>query len=493
MCIKDEKMTNSQVLQLIIEELSKTKLTWNNDKELFELICSPLSYGLEIYQKRKNTKDAILNIFNNNNNFDKNRFDVLADNIICGANQTKHRNELLDFLKTFDIPTQTDINLLVNEIPCKSKNEQNYKSSFHNWKKGKIKRINKQIVKKQLEQNFDFPPSLWDKGEIFIKTAIKDGVSKFVKRHTCKNILVFDNLKKEFNMNTTITQSEIQELENIKQMTHADIMEFIGKQDPLAKNCSQEFIQKIIPILYGKGHYELLLNDLIPVLDMNLRNTKQIKKIEADIYSIIGEYRKAMDVLSIIKADNDAELIDIKTAEISNMRRHLLYYTKSSKEEKKETIKKLISYYQEIFEFNETYNYYPAINLVYILVMSSLFYNPKQIQQDLKDTINTIYEKTKKTIHTDKKSANLKDKYYANITELEFLLLKGDENIVAELERYLAINKDELSLTELGRTQRQMQFFTDTIINLHGSDTPVVERMQRAIEVIDDFTEFYEK
>ncbi len=495
MCIKDEKMTNSQVLQLIIQELNQTPISWDGDKELFELICAPILYGNESYQKLKSAKQNILNIFQASNKFNQKRFHTLANNIVSGENEDRYKQELLYFLhkqiKMINISTQVDIKLLIKEIPCKTGDEKNYKTSFNNWKKGKTERINSQIIKKRLEQNFDFPSALWDKGEMFIKGAIRDGVAKFVKQHTCEIIDIFDELRKEFNMKTTITDDEIKKVEAIRQMHQTEVMEFIAKQYPLAKNSSQEFILRIIPILYGKGHYELLLHDIIPALDIHLQNIKQIIKIKAHILgsSVIGEYLKAFDLLSTITSNNDTEIIDMQTEAISNMRRHQLSYTELSKEQKKEIIKKIISHYKKIFEHNKTYHYYPAINLVYMMIISSLLDDNEQ-EQHLNIAINSIHEKTKPSIKIDKKSNNSKNRYYANITELEFMLLKNTGSPIAELERFLDMNKENLPIVELGRTQRQIGFFVATIISLYGNNTPMIERMQRAIEVIDDFTEY---
>ncbi len=499
MCIKDKKMTNSAILQFIIEELSKSQLSWDGDKELFELICAPLSYGDNIYKKCKNAKQTILDIFNQKDEFDEKKFNSLANNIICGENKAKHIQSLLDFLKEqilfLNISTDVDINQLIQKIPCKKEGEKSYKSNFGNWKNGNTDRINRREVKQRIEQNFYFSPSLWDQGEYTIKQTIREGIAQFIKKQTQEieeiNNL-FEEIRREFNMKNSITTDEIKELENIEDMTQTQVMEYISKHYPLKKHRSQEFIQKMIPILYKKGYYELLLDDVIQALDIHLQDSNHIKKIKANIYgsSIMGEYLKAFNILSLIESDDDTEIVDMRTEAISNIRRHYLSDITIDKEQKKYIIDMLKVYYKNTFELNNTFHYYPAINLVYILIIESILFDNEQKKQKLSKTINNIYEKCKPSILADQKSDNLQNRYYANITELEFMLLRGTRSPIAELERFLELEEKCIPLSELSRTQRQMQFFVDTITNLHSLNNPILEKIQRAIEVIDDFIEF---
>ncbi len=272
-----------------------------------------------------------------------------------------------------------------------------------------------------------------------------------------------------------------------KQNTQTEIMEYIAKYYPLNEHKSQEFIQKLIPLLYSKGYYELILHDVIETLDIHIQENKEVKKIKAHILGshIIGKYKKAFDLLSTIEAKNDKELIDMRTEAISNMRRYQLNdESKITKEQKKEIIHTLISYYQTIFEHNETYNYYPAINLTYIKVIFFILYEDRTNRTNLNSEISNIYKKAKSSLSKDKNSTDKNDQYYANISEIEFLILREIGDPIAELEGYLESESQNIPLFELDRTMRQMQFLIDTT---QKPNNPIVSKIEKSLKVINDF------
>jgi len=501
MCIKDKKMTNSEVLQFIVEELRKSPLSWNDNKELFEIICTPLSYGHDIYQQRQKAKQEILDIFEDHKHFDIERFNKLADTIICGENQQKYANELLTFLQQQieQIHINLDRNLayLVKQIPCKKENEKSYRSSFNNWLNGKTKRINRQEVKQRLEQNFYFSPSLWDQGEYTIKQTIREGVEKFVKNqtnqfHEIENL--FKEIKKEFQMKDIFTKEEQDTLLKIETMNQQEVMQYIADHYPLQKHHSQEFILQMIPLLYQKGYHLLWLNDVIEALDPHIKGHKKIKKIQAHIYGSpeVAEYEKAFKILESIHSDDDEEIIDMQTEAISNLRRQKLNDINLDLSEKKAITESIINFYEKVFNYKEQHHYYPGINLAYMLVLHALFSHDhnKEEDQSLQQTINEIYKKALPSIQKEQQSDNLTQSFYANITKLEFMLLKGMKSGVMEVERYLEIEEKSIPLAELSRTQRQMQFFLDHLHNVpYINNNPIVKNILDTVVIIDDFIE----
>lgn len=488
-------MTNSQLLQLIIEELSKSTLSWGNDKELFELICTPLAYGNDIYQQRKEIKKSILKLISNSK-FDINKFNALADNIICGDNEEEYRQELFGYvlnqMNSSNEGIKREISKKIKNIPCKKENEKNYKNNFHNWKNGKTDRINRREIKQIIEKNFYFSPSLWDMGEVTIRHAVKEGVAKFVKEHT-KDLTqinnLFDDIRKEFNMNDKISEEEKHLLEKFSNMTEKNVMEYIAEHYPLHKHHSQHFLQALIPILYEKGYYDLLLQDVIVSLDIHLQESNQLKKIKARIYSSpkVAEYKKAFDILSTIESTNDEETVDMRTEAISNIRRHYLSNKSVDTRQKRVYIGLLMRYYDDIFKHKDTYHYYPAVNLAYLVVIDFILSDEKIKNKLLFNKINYLYDKCKKSIILDKKSEDVIKRYYASTAELEFLLLKGVGNPIAEIERFLEFKETKIPSQELMRTQRQMQFFVDTVC--YFSNNSIIQRVQNAIEIFDDYME----
>ncbi len=483
-------MTNSEVLQYIIQQLHESPLELGGDRELFELIFAPISYGNDIYKQRKTTKQLIINIFKNYQEFDKKRFNTIIDDLLCKEDHTKYIKQVINYInieiKKLNITSNENPTKLIKEIPCK---RPNYKNNFSNWKSCKMK-INNETLKKRLEKNFDFTYTLWNSGDIFIKSVLKKNVKKFIINNKKDITDIFKQLRKEFAMEKSITKEEIQDLENIRQSSQAEVMEYIAKYYYLNEHKSQEFIQKLIPILYSKGYYELILHDVIDTLDIHIQENKEVKKIKAHILGShkIGEYKKAFDLLSTISAKDDKELIDMRTEAISNMRRHQLNdETKITKEQKREILQTLISYYQTIFEHNETHDYYPAINLTYIKVIFFILYENNHNKLTLKNEINNIYKKAKESLSLDKSSKDKINQYYANISEIEFLILREIGNPIAELERYLESESQNIPLFELDRTIRQMQFLADTTKN---SQNPITSKMKKAIELINDFINF---
>jgi len=497
MRLEEEKMTNSQILQYIIEELGKTTLSWGGDKELFELICAPLPYGNETFQKRRELKQTILTLYQNEN-FDSKKFHTLADNIICGDNEGSYRQELDDFLREqveeLEIHIQTDMRMLLNQIPCKCEGEKNYKNNFNNWKNGKTDRINRQEVKQRLEKNFYFAPSLWEMHETTVKQAIAEGVIQFVNNRTKvaeEVTTLFDEIRNEFKIKEQISEKELETLDVIKGMSEKSMMAFIATHYPLAKSHSQDFIQKLIPILFEKGYYELLLHDVLESLDVHLQERKQIKKIKAHIYGSprIAEYLKAFNILSTIESGDDIEIVELRTEAISNIRRHHLSDVTVQIEEKKKSVETLLAYYEDVFKLNDTFHYYPAINLIYMFVVNAILSEDEKKFHALTHTMNDIYHRCKPSIMRDENSSDTTKRYYANITKLEFSLLKGLGSPVAEIARFLELDGEEIPLVSLTRTQRQMQFFIDTVRVIQGLDHPILHRVQSTIEVIDDFME----
>ncbi len=490
-------MTNSEVLQFIISKLKDSSLEWKGDKELFELIFAPISYGNEIEIRRKAVKQQIIYIFQDSKEFDKTKFTKLANNITCGENENIYRREALEFiqseLKRLDILPNVDIGKLVDDIPCKDNKEKNYRSHFSNWKKNDTS-IHDKNIKNRVEKNFDFQNKLWSRGDTFIKQTLEKGIERFIKQHTQKNIVnIFVKIRDEFDLIDDITEDGLNDLQLIPHMDRQEIKHYIKTNYPLSKNRSQEFILKLIFILYSKGYYELLLYDVLEYLDEDIKDSMEVKKIKAHVFgsSIIEEYKKAFDLLHSIylnnKDKNNDEIIDMQTEAISNMRRYQLNDAKTDNNQKKKIIIKLVSHYEEIFNHNDTYHYYPGINLAYTIVVSLNLFGEK-IKHNY--SIETLYTKAKNSIKVDKHNINETARYYAHITEIEFMLLRNIGNSIAELEQFLDAQKQMISPIELERTQRQMQFFVDTVVDFGVQKNAIISNMQKAIEIIDDFIDY---
>ena len=65
------------------------------------------------------------------------------------------------------------------------------------------------------------------------------------------------------------------------------------------------------------------------------------------------------------------------------------------------------------------------------------------------------------------------------------MLLNNSSNATTELELFLSDNSESIPPVELGRTQRQMQFFVDTLKG-YEFENEIIKKMQKAIKIIDD-------
>ncbi len=70
------------------------------------------------------------------------------------------------------------------------------------------------------------------------------------------------------------------------------------------------------------------------------------------------------------------------------------------------------------------------------------------------------------------------------------MLLRNIGNIIAEFERFLELEEENISSIELERTQRQMQFFIDTTMSFGNDENSTISNMRKTIELIDDFIDY---
>jgi hypothetical protein len=477
-------MKDTKLIQHIISELEKSELTWSGNRELFELIFAPVRFGDEGAYLRKKAIKPILERVKGYDEFERVKFGKLANNIICGDDETRLRDEVKSLLVGF--MSDEDIDRAVDNIPCKDKSEKNYKTHFvDHWRK-EDRNIHDKAIKQALERNFDFSSKLWGSSEVVVKESLKKGIEKFIKRELSKDIDIFAKMRQEFHLESSITDEELDDLVLIRGMSQVQIMEYILEHDPLKENRSQEFLLKFINILDKKGYYRLLLDDAYIILEPRFKESNEVKLITAHAYGSaeINKPKRAFEILSTIKPRD----YDMLTEAISNMRRYQLNDQNLTKEQKREIIEKIINFYKEAFYDNECkHHYYPGVNLAYITTVAKLLF-PNSINPKL--SVNQIYNLSKDTITADKKSPKTANRYYAEVAKIEFMLLNNNPNALFELESFLDNNSQTIPPVELGRTQRQMQFFVDTV---KSHKTEVVKKMQKAIQIIDDFMKYEAK
>jgi hypothetical protein len=398
----------------------------------------------------------------NKNNFNNAVFCTLAQNI-TKENQDASREKLLKYTKNelekYNIPhDELSLQDWINNIPIYDVEKIDYRSKFNHWQKHKGNITDKDI-KVRLQINFNFPPSLWtsilrDEAEIILSQKVQE----YIKRKTEDEIDILSELRDYFSDSKVLSESQNDEINQIRGMSEREIMDYISPKYPL----SQAFLLKLIPVLYKKGYYELLISDGIDMLEPHLLSDN-IKRLYAHALGStkIGNYMKAYNVLDTLSSDGDTEIIDMRTEAISNMRREQLINKCESLEEAKKIIKILIKAYESVFNHTSVKYYYTGINLAYMIKLASILFPNEKLSAF---TIPSIANLVKDSIRSDKESIEFETKYYAHITELEFLLLHDQRIVRNEFDKYLYNNRSSIDTQELFRTQRQMQLFI-AIIN----------------------------
>lgn len=479
-------MKDSKLLQHIIEKLEKSSLVWKGDKELFELLFAPVAYGHEAENMRKRAIKPLHDIFKDSFAYDAKIFKKMAHNIRCGKFESEDRKSIVDYLSGLAFCEVSHIEKLVEKIPCKEPDEENYRSQFSHWKNRQTDRnIKDYKIKKSLQENFDFPQTLWGRSETQVIKELEPCIAKFIQKRTKKEIDLFTKMRKDFHLESAITEEELDDLQKIRGMSQQEIMVYISEHNPLREHRSQEFILKLISVLDAKGYFQLLLEDALTELSQLYRQSKEIKKITAHAYGSTEVNRPldAFDILSTINSDDDNEVADMMTEAISNLRRHYLNEKDISTDSRREAVQKIFSYYEDVFTKNGEVHYYPGINLAYMTTIAEILF-PSEIKP--KYTIYEIATKVKESIKKDQNATNSTDQYYANIAKIEFNLLQNRTNALHEMEIFLEEFSEKISLVALDRTRRQMQFFVDSIKTETKHD--IAEKMQQSIQIIDDFT-----
>ncbi len=396
-----------------------------------------------------------------------------------------------DYSGLFDLIVEGQIPF--NRDKKDNPNGKDYSNGFFDGHKGWLGKttyadIRDSDFKTAVSKTFNFDKSVWTNlNDDDHMKIIQEKIAGYVNR-TQHNIDLFESFDlSSLDIKDEFSDEQKDELHQIRGMDLENIKEYFHENSSL----SQSFLLKIIPILYSKGFYETMINDAIDKLDAGLKNNIEIQKMHAHALGSakMGKYVEAFRLLdSLGSNENIEEFIDLKTAAISNIRRNNLSSSSLDIEKLKENLLILVHHYEKIYNAKETYNYYPGVNLAYIVSIGQIVF---ESDEDFNQNISDIYKKSESSIKEEKENDSLDSQFYANISELEFLLLLNRDNFTNMLESYLDENSEKINLVELERTSRQLEWFVDIVerftINTQSS---VVLKAKKAIEIIEDFIEF---
>ena len=373
-----------------------------------------------------------------------------------------------------------------------------YEKSWYGWlnKNTKDSNIENLYIKKKIEMKLDFSSELWDKVEIEQKKIIPQKVKLFLEREPTKKV----TNHKSYDISLTDIEPVVltcnqEQKRLIKQIENADsvtIKNMLNKNNFFrCKEENQDFLMKVLPILYKKGFYEFLHTKLFPSLLTYNREKNYVKFKEANTLSNIGDdnYREIYHLLKSIQNPTKEESIEITTMLISNFKRSSINQENIDKEALLNTIITSIKHYKDAYE--ETNNYYPAINLVYMLKLLDILFPKDKVFLDY--NLENIYNSTQLSIKEDKRRGE-DFNYYASISDIEFQILLNKYTNNEELKDEIANLLLELTPDKflLERTVKQMLWFISLIEEFKDKDLNS-SKIEQLLETIDVVVEELEK
>ncbi len=401
-----------------------------------------------------------------------------------GKNQMTHTellNHIRHELKKQNVTWKKEQELF--ELLLPDENWKKFRSTWYSWKPNKdgvytIFNLTKSShVLSKISKRLFLDISIWQAGDIEQLRAVKQGVSAYVQA------------QEQLDLSAIIPQfslSETQEklLEKFKKLPLFNIDQISDNHPQFFTRTfsNQAFLLALLNLLYAKGAYEFLIEKVFPNLMAHQRSNIQVKILEAHVLGSLKEPRfmEAVKLLDSIESQDTDEIIDLKTSAISNLRRFHLASSNFSNQELKEGLSTTIKTYHQIYNYKKNYHYYPAINLMYALVLAK---NLKIETLDIDP--QELYTQAKRSIKKEKASPKKEDQYYASVTELEFLLLLRKKDLTREMEVMLENLKPLGTLVD--RTQRQMIEFLAMAERLGAELDSLHLAFKKIIKLLEDY------
>ena len=395
---------------------------------------------------------------------------------------------IIDELRENNFTWETNIDLFYIFLPNYDYNQ--YRSNWNHWINKQNDTIRSEEIRSEISKTFKLDNKIWN---LFTKCEQKDAVAKAIKEFV--NPLPKD-IKPDFSellpLNKPLTQEQQKLLEEIEQKPKEEIeMLLLKTRDFLEKTLeNQNFLLNLLEPLYNCGMYDFLNQYLFTALLPHNLNEINIKVIHANTLGSLTtpNYLEAWSILNTISyEDVTPEIMHIKTILISNLRRYELEKDTLTKEKLHDALPIFRQFYTQIFENKKEYNYYPAINLMYILKLSLLTTsNPHNIT--LSD-FEELYRDSKASLKKELNSSYKEAVYYSNISNIEFQLLLEQYHVKQELE--FLLDSDHPSVTWVYRTLRQLKFFTKIVKNFSQTDTTtIIKEFNEVIELLEDYIDY---
>lgn len=364
-----------------------------------------------------------------------------------------------------------------------------YKTSWDNWKHLRVSNLRRSPnIRVAISQTLKFSMDVWDKHiDSEQKRVLRESIHKF--SHPGKNI----DLSSLIPATHPITEAQellIKKVIDVHRKDEIDLLnEHLDHFQPSFE--TQAFLIKLIPVLYDQGHYDFLHTHAFPTLLAHNKTDMQVRILMAHTLGSLSEpkHLEAAKLLEVIPSNDDTNLIDIKTAAISNVRRLLLNKTDLSKEKLFDILAILIHYYHDVFTANDIHHYYPGINLAYVLYKHHTIFPDQEHTCPL--SLQDIYQKSEKSIENELKNQDLEARYYAKISKLELMLLLNRDNIESEL--YLLLEETQPPYSTVERTIRQMELFIALYERFSEiEDIGIIRQIMQSVELLKGYLQTVE-
>ncbi|CAA6814327.1 MAG: Unknown protein [uncultured Sulfurovum sp.] len=328
-----------------------------------------------------------------------------------------------------------------------------YKKSWYQWKNEHTQQIKKDTIRQAIQESLDFDSYLWNASEVEQRKVIPKKITAFILNNKNKNK---DKNKSEIKT-PSIDLSSIQPREAKLSTEESDFLKELEIETTFtieekllehkslfsSEHGNQTFFLKVIPILYNKGFYLFLKEEVFPILSRHHRDKADIKMQEA--YTLINcscaSYEEIFYLLQSIPQTTTQRKLEIDTMTIFAFTKDQIYNHINNKEELFKILKISIQYYQLLYIQNK--NYSLSIHLAYAIKTINIFFpNSKEAQEF---NIDDIYNKTKPLIVLDKKLGG-DISYEASMKQFEFLLLLNQFHTLQEVELFLEDAQPKVSL-----------------------------------------------
>lgn len=361
---------------------------------------------------------------------------------------------------------------------------ESYRSNMSNW----LSSSQDGVIRKRefiaaINQKLGLSEEIWGASTQKQKEVVSEGVKRFKVLQESEEVL-FPWVEK-----VGVSREQKAFLEFAEGSSLDEVKAKLNNQEGLFEKTAQcqPFLLEIFEMMYIRGEYLFVYEQIFPYLLDTYNNS--IKSKKANIYASLPTpmYREAFEILNSIKGESRAETVDLQTAAISNIRRERLSLTTLSKNELKNLLHTLIKCYTKIYLPKQTYNYYPGINLAYMVALVQYIFPEEPDLMIEGYSIKQIYTDVKKSILEAKKSECKEETYYASMSEIEFHLLLNRQGMVQELEYVLETLKPSQNL--INQTKRQMGEFFIALVKRFSDEVPSsLQPFQNFLEVFEDYT-----